>query len=76
MSKSSKDCKGPHDYQPLITPRPKKRSLLRKIWDAICFRYYLDMGAYSKCSKCGLWRHDKDGHTFRTVEEAVRSAEK
>lgn len=38
-------------------------------------RFLMPKG-YSKCSKCGLLRHDKDGHTFRTTGDGYRSASK
>ena len=29
---------------------------------------------YSRCGKCGLIRHDKDGHTFRGFREAIKKS--
>lgn len=62
---SEAECE--HDFQK-IRGKEKPSLFARLLY------WFLPPNTYSKCSKCGLMRHDKDGHTFRTVKEGYESA--
>lgn len=63
------DFKHLFSYKKTIFETPSSNRIKRVIERILNFLF--SPSSYSKCSKCDLMRHDNDGHTFRTVKEAI-----